>query len=208
MAVRRVTERRLMRPVPPWVRDGAPTATERFAAKLQTDVRRDRLHSRGELGRLPAPMDVDLVVRELSGEEQARRRLSPRRDRWGQVAEFDERVARLERRQADVTAEMAAAREQLTRAQEADRLALANWVADQEGERPSSTVPAIEQRIVDLQADWDAVTLAVAHVLEEKSRFVEKQRRRLIRDAVKARRRAVERFQAAIAAAEDARTEA
>lgn len=85
---------------------------------------------------------------------------------------------------------------------------LARWVADPQGDRPAATVPAVEQRIADLRAEYDALTTAVGHVFAEKAVFVERHRGRLAKDAEKARRRAVERLQQAISNVEEARAEA
>ncbi len=134
--------------------------------------------------------------------------MSPRQSRWRDIQELDERAARFEQQQANLISEIAAAQDQLTAAREADRKTLGAWIADERGERPIPTVPGIEQRIIDLEAEVDPLTTATGDVLREKAEFVERHRGRLVKDAAKVRSRAIERLQAAITVVEEARAEA
>jgi predicted flap endonuclease-1-like 5' DNA nuclease len=197
--------------VPPaWVRspDGLRTPVderlEEANRKMQTDVARERLQAR-VTGSWPT--DAIAARIEFTEEQLAQRRISPRRNRWRDIAEFDSRIASLEQKQTRLTDEISGLQEQRAQAEETDREALARWVADEAGPRPTPTLPAIEERITELGAERDALTAAVANVLNEKAGYVERHRRRLVRDAEKARRRAVERFQAAVTAVEEARQE-
>lgn len=153
----------------------------------------------------PWPLRPDGLAVDTSVAAYALKRLSPFRDRWPEVREFDEQVERLDRRQADVNVELAALQEQLPQAQAADREALARWVAASEGDRPVPAAPGIEQRIADLTAERDALEVARQHALDDKTVFVERHRKRLVRDAAKARKQAVEGLDRAIRTVEAAR---
>jgi chromosome segregation ATPase len=157
------------RVAPVWARgEGVLRLEEVESQKLAEDAAQERLQSRG-IERLP--FDVARAAAEMSDEERARRRVSPRRNRWREVAELDARVARLERRQADLSAELLAAHEQFERAKEADKAALAAWVENQSGDRPLPNASGLEQRIVDLRSEYDALTTAVSGVLAESPRW-------------------------------------
>jgi len=193
---------------------------------LQLDVERERervakdRHER--LRKAPPPLDhsppdgvvplhetprPDGLAVDTSIGSYALKRLSPFRNRWAEVNSFDERVTRLEQKQADLNAELLTLQEQLVRAEAADREALTQWVATQEGERPLPTAPTIEQRINERTAERDALTAAQQNVLDEKHAFVEKHRGRLVREAGKTRERAVAKLHETIAAVEAARAE-
>lgn len=134
------------------------------------------------------------------------RRFSPRRNLWPEVVAYDERARELEQRAATLSEEIAHRQEALRAAVEADRQALTEWqLADGKRPRPEPTAPAVEREIEDKKADRDAALAARDRVYEDKARFVEKHRRRLIREADKTTREARDRYTNAIAAAEEAR---
>ena len=81
-------------------------------------------------------------------------------------------------------AEIQSLSEQLMEATNADRRALADWTLNG-GDRPAPTVPNLEERIRELQADYDASAIAVEDLLAEKTAFVEKHRKRLLAEANK-----------------------
>lgn len=136
------------------------------------------------------------------------RRFSPRRSHWPEVAAYDERAHELERRAAALSDEIAAREEALREAVAADREALTEWqLGDGKRARPQPTVPAIEQEIEAKKADRDAAHAARDRVYEDKARYVEKNRSRLIREADKATREARDRYAKAVEAAEQARAD-
>jgi G:T/U-mismatch repair DNA glycosylase len=96
----------------------------------------------------------------------------------------------------------------LVQAGEADREALTRWqLQDGKGARPEPTAPAIEEEIATKKADGDAAIAASERVYEDKARYVEKNRRRLVREAEKATREARERYERAIEEAAQARAD-
>ena len=80
-------------------------------------------------------------------------------------------------------------------------------LADGKSPRPEPTAPALEREIEAKKADRDAANAAAERVYEDKTRFVEKHRRRLVREAEKATQEARERYTRAIEEAEEARAE-
>lgn len=141
--------------------------------------------------RVPPPfagVDVTGMPRDLlTAETNAFRRLSPRRNRWPELAALDARVAELEARQADASERLRDLREQLANAPRRDADALATWeVGSRKGHRPPATSDGIERQIADAEAEIAGLDAAVGVVLAEKAAFVETHRSRLVRDADKA----------------------
>jgi len=140
-------------------------------------------------GRTKAPfsglVDRNGLPEDLSSAEtSALRSLSPRRNRWPEVARFDERVAELQQRQTKITEELTELRERLRLAPAADRDALADWLATGEkGARPEASTLKIEEEIATLEADFDGFTRATEAVLAEKATHVERHRVKLVREA-------------------------
>lgn len=134
----------------------------------------------------PPPTDPRTpIYRALAGQEQsALARLSPVRGRWPGVADFDRRIAELERRRQQMLAEIHSLSEQAMEATNADRRVLADWTLNG-GNRPEPTVPNFEERIRELRADYDASAVAVENLLAEKTAYVEKHRKRLVAEANK-----------------------
>lgn len=155
----------------------------------------------------PAPTPTSLPPRLIDDSRvSVFKRFSPVRNRWPEVAEFDRRVEELEQRQSSLNDELQALSEQHRASVIADKQTLAEWVASENGKRP--TAPAVEQRIEELKANRDALSHAVLRVLDEKAAFVEKHRRRLQKDAAKATEQAMERYQHLLGDVEQARSEA
>ena len=107
-----------------------------------------------------------------------------------------------------VVAYPGAPRGALRAALQADREALAEWqLTDGKKRRPEPSAPAIEREIEEKKADRDAAIAARDRVYEDKAAFVEKNRRRLIREADKATTEARTRCEQAIEAAENAHSD-
>jgi len=154
------------------------------------------------LDRTPRP-DGLAVDENLRG--YALKRLSPFRSRWPELLAFDERVHTLEARQARLNEELAGLRERLTEAQAADREAMARWAAGDVPVRPLPTAAAVEQLIVELTDERDGLITAAERTLDAKVEYVEEHRKRLVREAGKARKAAVTHLQDGLQAAEKAR---
>jgi hypothetical protein len=136
------------------------------------------------------------------------RRFSPRKSHWPEIVAHDERAGELERRAAALNDEIAHREEALKAAVHADREALTGWqLSDGKRARPEPTAPAIEQEIKAKRADRDAALAARERVYEDKARYVEKHRNRLVREADRETREAQARYAEALEAAERARAE-
>jgi hypothetical protein len=136
------------------------------------------------------------------------RKLNPLRDRWQDITAFNVRVAELELHQQAVTNQIREAGDGLRTASTADADALAQWQLDgAKGKRPEPTLPILEERLAELQRDYDALTVAVGKVLAEKEQYVVKHRSRLVKQAGKDTEAAHRRYLDAVSEAEKARAE-
>jgi hypothetical protein len=136
------------------------------------------------------------------------RRFSPRRSHWSEIVAYDERAQELERRAAALNDEIAQREQALKEAVATGRERLTEWqLGDRKRPRPEPTAPAIEREIEERKADRDAALAARDSVYEDKARYVQKNRKRLVHDADKATADAHARYVAALEAAERARTD-
>jgi len=158
-----------------------------------------------------APVDgrdpASPIYRDLASHEQsAIARLNPRRNRWPELGKFDEQVSRIEdtrRRLADEREYLA---EQLQAAEGNDRQALADWHLEG-GSRPTPTVPALAARVEEIDAEAEAAALAIDSVLDGKTAYVAKHRRRLTADAEQATTAALTDYLGLLTQVEQARAD-
>jgi hypothetical protein len=142
---------------------------------LESAVRKDQAQTAAEHG-LPR----DLVATQ----ESVWRRISPLRNRWPEVLEFDMRVVELEQRQAEIQRELADLHARANAAPDVDAMVLADWeLGDRKGPRPEPTLPGIQDDIRERQGSWEALTAAINKVLAEKVAFFERNRGRLVKQA-------------------------
>jgi hypothetical protein len=117
-------------------------------------------------------------------EDQARHRLSPRKNRWKDVAGFDQRVGELEARRSEIQARLQPLHDELSNATSADAQAVAAWITNgKRGDRPGSIEPALKKQVAELTREADGLVLAVGEELHRKAAYVEKHRVRLAKDA-------------------------
>ena len=142
------------------------------------------------------PSDHELMVRALASEEQAALlRVGPRRNRWRDLAEFEDKLAGLEQRRAALSEEIAALNLKLHDEPTRHTAALAAWLENGEtGERPGSRVPELEQAIQDRQAEYDAAGLQYNKLLRERAEHVAGNRGRFQRDIRKAKAKAADEY--------------
>ena len=126
-----------------------------------------------------AALPRDLVATERS----VWARFSPRRNPWGKLAEFDTRVAELDQRRAAVSERIADLEQRRANAPRLDAEALASWLDGEHGPRPEPSLPTIEAELTTLRTEHEALLVAGDRVLQEKVRFAERNRRRLVREA-------------------------
>jgi len=148
-------------------------------------------------------MPIDLATAETN----ALRRHSPRRNRWPELREIDDRVADLELRQGTAAQQLRALREQHANAPTVDADRLATWELDgRKGSRPQSSRPALETEIGEVELEVAGLEAAAGRELEAKAAFVEKHRARLVKDADRATAEAHERVIELVDELEAART--
>jgi hypothetical protein len=141
-------------------------------------------------------------------ETSAFRRISPRHRRWKKITEYDEQAGDLDRRQAEVAADLAQLHQRLERAPAADAEALADWeLNNRRGARPQPQASMIEEQISQRQADLEGIRTATERGLAGKATYVEQHRSQLTRDAGKATSEARSHYLAAVEALEHARGE-
>jgi hypothetical protein len=130
------------------------------------------------------------------------------RGRWAEVAKYDQRVAELEQRQRDLTAELQRLEQQRASAPAQHANALAAWEEDdRRGPRPESDLAVIELGITAARDEFEGLTVAVQRVLDEKRKTIERHRQRLVDDAQRELHEAHQRLATAIDVAEQARSE-
>lgn len=160
---------------------------------------------------LPTPDPRDNVnFQRLAGLEQSMlARISPRhRNRWPDLLEIDERWEDCDRRQEEIRASLNDLHTRRQRAETEHADALAAWmIAGQQGSRPMSEAKALDDAIADAAAEHDAVDRLRDTILEERIAFMNKHRKRLVRDADEETQRARERYVEAIAEVERVRAE-
>jgi len=150
----------------------------------RASARLDLLEEAKRPNQIDAAVERGLPADWMTAEQNVWKRLSPFHGKWPKVVEFDTRVAEVEMRQAEVLAELNQLRDRAQAAPAAHQQALAEWqLGGQQGPRPESEQEQLERRIKELQADYEALTVAVGRVLDEKTSYVEANRRRLIKEA-------------------------
>jgi hypothetical protein len=128
-------------------------------------------------------------------EESVWKRFSPFRNRWPEVAQYDQRAGELELREQEIRAELQAARDREQQAPVEHADALARWeLGGRKTRRPEPELPAIVCRIEELEAELEGVRRAVAKTLDEKAAFVARHRPRLRKQAHEATDQAAERY--------------
>ena len=151
-----------------------------------------------------AGLPADLV----SVETNVWRRLSPTRNRWPEIAAFDEQVAELEQRQAAKGAELVALRDRELAAPAADADRLASWQLDgEQGPRPEPELPRIREQIERRREEWEALSRATERVLADKAEYIAKHRPPLVKDADSHADEAHRRYRDLIDQAAEARAE-
>jgi hypothetical protein len=153
------------------------------------------------------PQHDGIESRMLSEEQSALRRLSPIRNRWPDLAKFDERTRRITERRAERTQRIGELQEQIRAAETSDKEALATWTFETSKPRPQPTVPALEAELDETRREVDASIVAENRVLAEKADFIAKNRKRLVSEANAATDAAHKRYVEAVAALEAARSE-
>ena len=161
---------------------------------------------------LPTPDprdDVNFQRLVQAGSEQSwLARLSPRRNRWPDLADIDVRIADLDRRQQQLHDTLIDLQRRRTVADDDYAGRMAAWMAaGQVDAKPQSEVTSLDDAIAEARAERQAIDQLRADVLTERIDLVAKHRKRLVADAEQETQRAHYRYLDAIAEAERARDE-
>ena len=125
---------------------------------------------------------------------------------WHELLHYEEEIGRLEERRRALEEKRAELSTRLQNAPAHDLEALARWQRDgQSGPRPKPSGPQLEAELTKLQQDEAALLRAIDAVAEERVRYVEKHRSRLVEDAGQGESKALERAQQALQELEEAR---
>lgn len=157
----------------------------------------------------PDPL-VDVNWQRLAGLEQSMlARISPRhRNRWPELLAIDERWEDCDRRQEELRLSLTDLHTRRQRAEAEHADALAAWmVAGQQDPKPVSEAKALDDAIAEGDAEYAAIDNVRDRILEERIAFVEKHRKRLMRDAERAAEQAKERYLRAVDELAQAREE-
>jgi hypothetical protein len=157
----------------------------------------------------PDPRE-DVNYQRLAGLEQSMlARISPRhRNRWPELVAIDERWQECDRRQEEIRASLTDLHARRQRAEAEHAHALALWmVASQQDPKPVSEAKALDDAITEGGAALAAQDVLRDRILEERIAFVEKHRKRLVRDAERETERAKERYLALVGELEQRREE-
>jgi hypothetical protein len=144
----------------------------------------------------------------ILSDEESVRRLSPRRSRWPQLADYDEQVRQIEEQIRAPTEQAARVNEQLIRVDDRDVQRHAQWLLNRDGPAPQPERPKLEEEQKRLQREIAGHRAAVSKLLEQRAQFVEKHRPKLAKDADSAAAAAAERYAEKLREAERARKEA
>lgn len=121
-------------------------------------------------------MPVDLA----QAERRAILGVLPRKSLWPELDEFNRRSAELQGRQRDVESRLQRLHEQRINAPSVDAQAAADWeFAGRKGPRPEPSVGRLDAEAADAERERDGLQGAVDRALEDRGRFVEKNRDRL-----------------------------
>jgi hypothetical protein len=147
----------------------------------------------------PDPRE-DVNFKRLSGQEQSfLARISPRRNRWPELHAIDERLEQFDRRQEELRVTLIDLRGRRERADAAYADVLAAWMAaDQRDPKPVSEAKALDEAIAEAEAEHAAIDSLRMGVLEERIAFVDKHRKRLVRDAERETEQAKGRYLEAV----------
>jgi hypothetical protein len=136
---------------------GVDAQTAVDAAKLATKRAQEASAARKRAEELVPDPHKDMLKAFASAEQSALLRIGPRRNRWRDLLEFEERLGELEQRRAALMEEIGALNLQLRDEPGRHTAALAQWMQEGEnGNRPASRVPELEAAIADRQAEHEA----------------------------------------------------
>jgi hypothetical protein len=149
------------------------------------------------------------MVRELETQEQAATlRIGPRRNRWRDLAAYENEMVDLEQRRAAILEEIAALNMRSRDEPARHTAELAAWMeAGEQDERPASRAAELQAAIADRQAEYDALGIQYNATLRRRADHVTKNRGRFMRDVAAAKKKAAAEYKMLIDQLETKRQE-
>ena len=163
--------------------DNQPDVLQEAGQKLQREIAADPLHTRG-VGHLP--VDPERARLELTEEQRVRRSSRPKSRRWRGLAKLDDKIDALALRLEEASQEAQRAEERVQQAPEEDARTLADWLAAGErGRRPEATLYERQRERDAARLHIEALQRTLDEALEERLRYVERNRDKMLEDARK-----------------------
>jgi hypothetical protein len=155
------------------------------------------------------PTEHEQMVQALAGREQAALlRIGPKRNRWTDLAAFEDELAEIEQRRTALLEEIGALNLQVQEEPARHTAALASWMeTGEQGERPASRIPELQAALADRQAEYEASGLRYDRLLRQRAEHVARNRRAMSRDVRKAKEKAAKEYAELVDAAEEKRRE-
>lgn len=139
---------------------------------------------------VPDPRDAPHFGLFRRAEGWAAARINPRRSRWPELQQMDERVVEIDQAQTRALAELGEVQQMRASAEPEHQARLADWLAGgQQGPRPVSEAGDLDTRIAELAAEVAALDIARERIFGERVAYVQKHRKRLLREAEAERKR-------------------
>jgi hypothetical protein len=134
------------------------------------------------------PSEHEQMVQALASQEQgAFLRIGPKRNRWKDLAAYEEQLISIEQRRTALLEEIGGLNVELRNEPDRHTAELAEWLeAGSQGERPAPRASDLEHRVADLQAEYEALGLHYDKTLRERAEHVVKNRARFASDMRKA----------------------
>jgi hypothetical protein len=171
----------------------AQTAVD--AAKLAEKKAGEAAAARQRTEELAPDPHRDMLKALESAEQSAFLRFGPKRNRWRDLVEYEERLVEVEQRRTALIEEIGALNLQLREEPARHTTALARWMeGGEKGERPASRVPELEAAVADRQAEYEAAGRIYDQTLLERAEHVARNRKRFMGDVRKAKEKAEAKY--------------
>lgn len=128
------------------------------------------------------------ILGDLARQEQsALLRFAPKRNRWRDLNDFEQRLVEIEQRRARLLEDVQRLRTEREAEPGRHSAVLADWITGGEkGTKPLSRLEELDRQIADAQAEYEALGIAYERLLRERSDHVADNRDRMGADVTKA----------------------
>jgi hypothetical protein len=119
----------------------------------------------------------------LSEEKNALLRSSPPRSLWPKLDEFEQHLLRINEHRTALLARSQGLEDEIRRAEDADREAMAEVALEPAMPRPKATAPRLQEELEGVRRELDSLLLAEDRVLAAKSEFVKGNQKKMTKEA-------------------------